>query len=151
MGQGAIVGGVIAAAYFAPGAVRAFAARYPGLFLGGVAALDETAVIGAGLAGVAGQQLSKGQRLGLIQDILGKLNPKNADEALGQLGRVMDKVEDTCSGVAKNPNPGLHPDGRMYPPKADNVFPQPDGSIIFQTRGHRGTISPDGKITWNLR
>jgi hypothetical protein len=81
----------------------------PGLIIAGTVALDETAVVGAGLAGVAGQQLTKGQRLSLIQDILIKLNPKTADQALGQLGRVMDRVEDACSGVAKAVNPVLSP------------------------------------------
>ena len=151
MGQGFIAGSALTAAYFAPTAVRAFAMRYPRLFVGGVSALDETGVVAAGIAGVAGQQLTKAQRLGLIDDILDKLNPNNADEALGQLNRVMDAVEDACSGVAKSANPSKGKSPRMYPPRADSISRNADGSITFITAGHTGHITPDGVITWTPR
>jgi RHS repeat-associated protein len=71
---------------------------------------------------------------------------RNAEEALEQIGRILDEVEDTFSGVPKNPNPGLRPDGRMYRPQSDNITRHPDGSITAKTRGHRIEISKDGAI-----
>ena len=138
--------GTVAGSLTGIGLIRTLAIGYPGIYIWGTVALDETGIIGVSLTGIVGQQLSKAERLGLINQILAKLNPKNADEALGQLGRVMEAVEDACSGVAKNPNPGLKPDGRMYPPQADKIIRNADGSLDFITRGHDGHITSDGEI-----
>jgi hypothetical protein len=71
---------------------------------------------------------------------------KNADEALRQVYRTLDEVEDDLSGVVKKappPPPGM-PDGRMYCPSEDHILRRPDGSILALTRGHRVEIGADG-------
>ena len=55
-------------------------------------------------------------------------------------------MEDQFSGVAKNPNPGLKFDGRMYPPMDDFVVQNPDGSMSAKTRGHLIEFGADGSI-----
>lgn len=57
MGQGFVLGAGLTAAYFAPAAVRALAARYPRLFIGGVSMMDETAMLGSGLSIAMGSKL----------------------------------------------------------------------------------------------
>ncbi|MCB1257654.1 MAG: hypothetical protein KDB26_11135 [Microthrixaceae bacterium] len=71
--------------------------------------------------------------------------PENADDALGLLSRTLDEVEDAHSGVPRNPNPGLAPDGRMYPPQADNIIRHTDGSITATSRRHTIEIDPGGR------
>jgi hypothetical protein len=72
-----------------------------------------------------------------------------ADEALEQLSRTLDEVEDDLSGIPKKsppPPPGM-PDGRMYPPLPDFLTRHPDGSITARTRGHVIEIGSDGGVT----
>jgi hypothetical protein len=38
------------------------------------------------------------------------------------------------------------PDGRMYPPLADNIIRNADGTIIAWTRGHIIEIGADGSL-----
>ena len=73
----------------------------------------------------------------------------NADEALGQVSRTLDAVEDELSGVVRKdpPPPPNMPDGRMYPPLADNIVRNTDGSITARTRGHTIRCGGDGSIT----
>jgi len=71
---------------------------------------------------------------------------KNADDALKQLSKTLDDVEDAFSGVAKSANPGLKYDGRMYPPFADNIIRNADGTIDAVTKGNIIKIAADGTI-----
>lgn len=73
----------------------------------------------------------------------------NADEALGQVNRTLTAVEDDLSGVVRKdpPPPPNMPDGRMYPPLADNIVRNADGSITARTRGHTIQCGADGSIT----
>jgi hypothetical protein len=94
--------------------------------------------------------LTRGQRLGEYFDRLGKQPAsRTAEEALGRVGRTLDEVEDALSGIPKKtpPPPPKMPDGRMYPPQADNIIRNPDGSISARTAGHRIEIGADGSIT----
>jgi hypothetical protein len=43
------------------------------------------------------------------------------------------------------------PDGRMYPPQADNIVRHADGTITARTRGHDILIGRDGSITMTNR
>lgn len=76
-----------------------------------------------------------------------------ADEALGRVGRTLEEVEDALSGIpSRNPPPTPNmPDGRMYPPQADNIVRHADGSITARTRGHDISIGRDGSITMTNR
>jgi len=69
----------------------------------------------------------------------------NADDALADLNRTLDAVEDQFSGVPRNPSPGETPDGRMYPAQADNIMPG-NGGYVVRSRGHVTTIGADGSI-----
>jgi len=74
---------------------------------------------------------------------------RNAQEALDQIRRTLDQVEDDLSGIPKKdpPPPPNQSDGRMYPPLDDFVVRNPDGSISARTRGHRIHCGADGSIT----
>jgi hypothetical protein len=76
MGQGAAAGLVLTGAIFAPGVTRAVATRYPRLFIGLVSMMDETAVVGAGIAAtltkVGGSKLISGQAGTLSREIVNK-------------------------------------------------------------------------------
>jgi hypothetical protein len=107
-------------------------------------------VIGA--VDAAAPSISRGER---IAELWRRLDtaapPKDADEALGLVSRTLDKVEDDLSGVPKNPNPSLTPDGRMYPPQEDMIVRHADGAITAKTRGHAIEISPGGSMKFYLR
>lgn len=74
---------------------------------------------------------------------------RSADEALVRLSQTLMQVEDELSGIPRQepPPPPNRPDGRMYPPQADNVRRLPDGSITARTAGHRIEIGAGGSIT----
>ncbi|MBF6300264.1 hypothetical protein IU459_22345 [Nocardia amamiensis] len=94
-----------------------------------------------------GPVLSIPQRLEILYNRLGELpEPSSADEALSQLNSTLVHIEDEFSGVPANPNPGLKPDGRMYPPREDFLERNPDGGIIATTRGNIIEIDPDGSM-----
>jgi hypothetical protein len=70
--------------------------------------------------------------------------PHSAGQAFDELNTTLEKVEDESSGVPRNPDPGLTPDGRMYPPREDHTNRLPDGGISAQTKGHNIEIAADG-------
>ena len=72
---------------------------------------------------------------------------QNAREALELISRLTDSVEGELSGMPTIDPPPIEPTGRMYPPQADYIFPQPDGSIVARTRSHRIICGTDGSIT----
>jgi RHS repeat-associated protein len=95
-----------------------------------------------------GPLLNKGQRLDLVYGFVREIPPAtSAEQAMQQFHRTLDAVEDAFSGVCKSSNPGLKPDGRMYPALPDRMSFEPDGSIVATSRGHITTYGPDGSIT----
>lgn len=74
---------------------------------------------------------------------------RTAEETLVRLSQTLMEVEDELSGIPRQepPPPPNRPDGRMYPPQADNIRRLPDGSITARTAGHRIEIGADGSIT----
>jgi hypothetical protein len=77
------------------------------------------------------------QRLSILYQRLHALPaPTSAEEALNQVNSTLTEVEDEYSGVPANPNPGLEPDGRMYPPREDNITQTEDGGLTAKTRGN---------------
>lgn len=94
--------------------------------------------------------LTRGQRLTEYFKRLGKQPAsRTAEETLGRVGRTLEEVEDALSGIPKKtpPPPPKMPDGRMYPPQADHITRNPNGSISASTAGHRIEIGADGSIT----
>ena len=91
---------------------------------------------------------TKGQRLNIFYDgVTSAPRATTAQEARQQMHSTLDAIEDAYSGVPKNPNPGLTPDGRMYPVQADRMVTGADGSITATSRGHVTTYGPNGSIT----
>lgn len=70
--------------------------------------------------------------------------PCSAAEALELINSKINEIEDLYSGIAKNPNPSLTPDGRMYPIQADNILERRTGAIKASTRGNNINIEPTG-------
>jgi hypothetical protein len=72
----------------------------------------------------------------------------SAEDALEEIGRTLDAVEDALSGIPKQtpPPPPSMPDGRMYPPLSDNILRRADGTIMAWTRGHIIEIGADGSV-----
>jgi hypothetical protein len=99
--------------------------------------------------------VSRGDRVALtiderLQEVFRRLDaaaaPVGAEAALTQLADTLTAVEDQYGGVVRNPNPGLEPDGRMYPPREDHILHNADGSIEAHTRGHVVTIDADSGL-----
>ena len=105
------------------------------------------ASIGGAAVVVTKGLLSKGDRIKMIVDDIGKINAKNADDALKEVNRIVDRVEDAHSGVKKVANPGKAYDGRMYGPRNDSVTRHSDGSITAKINKGTLQISADGKVT----
>lgn len=92
--------------------------------------------------------LTKAQRLETVFQRVGSApSAKTAEEAIQQMHGTLDAVEDAFSGVPRNPNPGLKPDGRMYPVQADRMVTDADGTITATSRAHVTTYGPNGSIT----
>ncbi len=74
---------------------------------------------------------------------------QTAEEALNRIVRTLDEVEDAHSGIPKSepPPPMNMSDGRMYPPQADRIIRNRDGTITTRTRGHDIFIGSNGSIT----
>src|SRR5947208_5822895 len=73
---------------------------------------------------------------------------QSADEALDQLSKTLEEVEDALSGIPKKsppPLPGMS-DGRMYPPLPDHTLRDANGGITANTRGHIIEIDAGGRI-----
>jgi hypothetical protein len=72
-----------------------------------------------------------------------------AEGALERLEQTLIEVEDELSGILKSdpPPPPEISDGRMYPPKEDNITRNLDGSISAYTKRHIIEIGKDGSIT----
>ena len=72
---------------------------------------------------------------------------RDAHEALELISRLTESVEEELCDMPTIDPPPIDPTGRMYPPQADYIFPQPDGSIRARTRKHRIICGTDGSIT----
>jgi RHS repeat-associated protein len=125
-----------------------------GLSIGGSyaagAAIRSATISASGRAPHVQPPLTRGQRLAeYFNRLRGQPASRTADEALDRIGRTLDEVEDALSGVPRKnpPPPPKMPDGRMYPPQADNIVRNADGSISARTAGHRIQIGADGSIT----
>ena len=72
----------------------------------------------------------------------------SAESALEELCNTLDEVEDALSGIPKRvpPPPANMPDGRMYPPLADNIIRHANGAITARTRGHVIEIGANGSL-----
>jgi hypothetical protein len=91
--------------------------------------------------------LSRAERLAIyFERLINAPAASSADDALQLVRNLLDQVEDEFSGVTRNPNPGLTPDGRMYPPMDDMIEPTSGGGYTANTRGHRVEIGSDGSI-----
>lgn len=75
----------------------------------------------------------------------------NPEEAIILISRLIEEIEDEFSGIPNRPNPGLRPDGRMYPPQSDRIMPDGTGGLVAFTRGHRIEIAVGGAVTFRLR
>lgn len=96
----------------------------------------------------SGQPLSIGERLAIVYQRLDALPPASGpEEAYRNLADTMNVVEDEHSGVPFDPNAGLAYDGRMYPPRADYISREADGTLVALTKGHRIVAAPDGTLT----
>ncbi len=107
---------------------------------------EEENAVGCSLAAESTVPMS--QRLTMVFDNVAQAPAATtAEEAMQQMHSTLDAVEDAYSGVPKNPNPGLAPDGRMYPVQGDRIVTGADGTITATSRGHVTTYSPNGSIT----
>ena len=108
----------------------------------------EARIAARALAKEASKTLPKGERLALVYDrVRGAPAATTAEEAMGQMHGTLDAVEDAFSGVPKAANPGLKPDGRMYPVQPDRIFTGADGTMTATSRGHVTSYGPNGSIT----
>lgn len=97
---------------------------------------------------LAANTLSKGERLGLVYErVSGAPAATTAEEAMGQMHGTLDAVEDAFSGVPKATNPGLKPDGRMYPAQPDRIVTGADGGMSATSLKQVTTYGPNGSIT----
>lgn len=60
----------------------------------------------------------------------------NAGEALALVCRLMEEVEDELCPLPRGEPPPLRFTGRMYAPREDRIWPQPDGRILASARHH---------------
>ncbi|MGQ0575992.1 MAG: hypothetical protein ACT4RN_17555 [Pseudonocardia sp.] len=103
-------------------------------------------------APAAGPTMSPKQRLAELYRRLDTLRPaRTAQEAIEQIASTLDQVEDEDSGVARDPNPGLKWDGRMYPPREDFITRHDDGSLTARTRGNVIDTTAGGAIRITTR
>jgi len=71
----------------------------------------------------------------------------SADEAMQQLSNILDAVEDELSGVPNVPD-NWREDGRIYPPKLDNVHPVARHPNVkrFRSLGHSTFVGINGSL-----
>lgn len=92
--------------------------------------------------------LSQQERMGLF---FGRLRDHPAaathDEAFEMLSKILNTVEDECSGVAFDPQKHRS-DGRLYPPQSDNKHTVPGQADVvrYRSRKHYTWISANGAI-----
>jgi len=99
----------------------------------------------AGATVVAAKTIPKAERLGMVYDrVTGAPAATTAEEAMQQMHRTLDAVEDAYSGIPRAKNPGL--DGRMYPAQTDRIITGADGTLTATSRGHVTTYGPNGSI-----
>lgn len=94
------------------------------------------------------QTLSKSERVKIIVSKINKIKAKDADHALKKINKIVDKVEDSYSGVKRVTNPGKAYKGRMYGPRSDSVIRNANGSIIAKINKGNIHISSKGRVSF---
>jgi hypothetical protein len=89
------------------------------------------------------------QRLALFYEGIAALPAFSShDQALAEISRLLTEIEDTHSGVPRDPtNLPVATDGRMYPPhpayaKESGI----DRVTLYTQKGHRTYIRDDGAV-----
>lgn len=115
-----------------------------------------TTILGGIVAGVEGEGLgaseiavlTKAQRLEIVfQRVSSAPSATTAAEAIEQMHGTLDAVENVFSGVPKEESPGRVATPRMYPPQADSMVTNTDGTITATSRGHITIYGSNGSIT----
>ena len=87
-------------------------------------------------------------RLNIFYKRLAAESPaRSPTEAMAQITRNLNAVEDMYTNIPFDENVGLNTGGRMYPPRSDRITVGSDGTTVAQTRGSIITIDPNGGIT----
>jgi len=70
-----------------------------------------------------------------------------ADEAMQQLSRILDEVEDELTGIPNVPD-NWREDGRIYPPQTDRMRPVPGHPRVrrYRTAGHNVFVGENGSL-----
>lgn len=71
---------------------------------------------------------------------------RSAEAAMAQMNEALEIVEDTHSGIPKDPNPSLDTGGRMYPAQVDRIVKRADGAIKAVSRGHVAQYGANGSM-----
>ena len=69
----------------------------------------------------------------------------SAEAAMAQMNEALEIVEDTYSGIPKDPNRSLDTGGRMYAAQVDRIVKRADGTAV--SRGHVAQYGANGSIS----
>jgi hypothetical protein len=94
------------------------------------------------------ESISKEERLAEFLRRLGSAPAAKAfEEAYSQICNILNEVEDELTAIPNEPE-NWQTDGRLYPPKLDNVRTVPSEGAIkrFRSVGHNTFIGENGSI-----
>jgi hypothetical protein len=95
-----------------------------------------------------GQDATKAERFAEFLRRLGVAPPASSfEEAFGQLGDVLNAVEDEMTSIPFDPA-SWQTDGRMYPPQMDSLRAVPGRPDVrrFRSKAHNTLIGDNGAI-----